>query len=132
MEHDINLVLQVVGIGVIGVAAPILDQVVHGGGARLLPWGGVKVNGLPRADFLEAAFRPPAVVPFFFGTVLGIENGRCWRQRRLCWLQHCPCQWQWWRRPSSSLESSLLESSSFSVINIWKEEGGIRCNVKKQ
>jgi hypothetical protein len=37
-----------VGIGVDGVTAPLLDRIARGGGARLLPRGGVKVDGLPR------------------------------------------------------------------------------------
>ncbi len=61
MEHDVDLVLRVVGVGVDDVAGHLLGRVARGGGARLLPRGGV--DGLPRglsvARFLRGRLPSP-------------------------------------------------------------------------
>ena len=78
MEHNVDLVLQVVGVGVDSVAAPLLDRVAHGRGARLLPWGGVKVDGLPcglcAPRFLRGHLLPTGGGALLLGTILAMEN----------------------------------------------------------
>jgi hypothetical protein len=91
-------------------------------------------------DFLEAAFRPPAAAPFFFGTILGgMENGSSLvsvssslASALLSLSAAADVASSSSSLVSSLLELSSLESSSFSVIKRWREEGGVRCNVKKQ
>jgi hypothetical protein len=146
MEHNVDLVLRAVGVGVDDVAGPLLGRVARGRGARLLPWGG----GVSRLmvspvvfllpDCLEPTFRPPAAVPFFFGTILGgMENGSLLvsvssllASALLSLLAAVDVASSSSSLVSSLLELSSLESSSFSVIKRWREEGGVRCNVKKQ
>jgi hypothetical protein len=82
-----------------------------------------------RADFLGAAFLPPTAAPLFFGVVLAIGN-----RSSLASASSAPSLAAA-VAASSSLESLLLESlslesSSFSVIKRWREEGSVRCNVK--
>ena len=134
MEHDVDLVLRAVGIGVDGVAAPLLDRVARGSGPRLLPRGGSRsmvsspVVFLP-ADLLGAAFLPLAAAPLFFGAVLAIGNGSSLLVSALSLSAAAVAASS--SLVSSSLKLSLLESLLFSVIKRWKEEGGVRCNVKK-
>ena len=114
--------------------APLLDGVACGGSARLLPWGGFEVNGLlPRGSCCQTSWWSPCFpwwqCPSSFEPCWPLETGRCWRQHHLHPRRRC----RWRRLHCSSfflLESLWFESSSFSVIKRWREEGSIRCNLK--
>jgi hypothetical protein len=58
MEDDVDLVLQPLSVGVDGEASRCDDGVARGcgGGAWLLPWGGVKVDGLHPCSFFVVWF----------------------------------------------------------------------------
>ncbi len=139
MEHEVNLVLRAVGVGVDGVTAPLLDRVASGGGAWLLPRGGVSrsmvsspVVILPADDFLGGAFLPPAAAPLFFGAVLAIGNRSSLAPASSVSSPAAAVavSSSLLLESSSSLESSLLETYLFSEIKRWREEGGVRCNIK--
>jgi len=84
------------------------------------------------ADFLGAAFLPPVAAPLFlFGAVLAIGNRSSGSLLASALSSSAAAVVASSSLVSSSLESLLLESPSFSVIKRWKEEGGVRCNVKK-
>jgi hypothetical protein len=70
------------------------------------------------ADFLGAAFLPPAAAPLFFGAVLAIGNRSSGSLLASALSSSAAAVAASSSLVSSSLESSLLESPSFSVTRL--------------
>ncbi len=129
MEHNANLVLLAVDVGVDGVTAPLLGRVARGSGVQLLLWGGDEVNEFPPVDFLPPEFclLSPGGISLFFCAVLAMVlllslTPLSLLSSSLLELPAAAASSSLLFE-SSSLKSSSLESLSFSVSKRWREEG---------